>query len=507
MKVFYNCHVRNFPNWNEDDGDSFVVDDKGLIIDVGYNLHKLEKYKNLSQTDLKNYYIFPAFADAHVHFLQTALVKVGCDLAEASSLEEIFSKLISYSRKNSEFEWVIAWNFDESKIAEKRFPTINELDNLLPNKKIWINRVDLHSAVLNSNAIQWASNLCANCDYNKGYVNKQDYSILFQNLINTIPQSYKTTGLKLALNDFIINGITTIHALEGGWGASEADVELVANFLEKSNISYVIYHQSEDPSFVIKNKWQQLGGCLMVDGSFGSRTAALSSPYDDDTSNFGVLYFDEIRIQNLIHVCINRNLQLAMHAIGDRAIELLTKCYYNAYKHFKKPLNFRIEHFELPTEKAITQVKEANIFLSVQPTFEVLWGGYNKMYAKRLGINRAQQTNPFKIYLQNNIIFAAGSDSPVTPVNPLLGLYGFIQHPTPEFRISLNDALSAYIVNPHLISNVQTNKGKIKKGFYADFVCLNEDIFILPKDKIKDIKFCSVFIKGNEYKSETFVNC
>ncbi len=493
--LFFNLSGRDFPDYKRKLFDSIAVIG-GRVLENGFALETMTRYKDFDRVNMQGTVILPAFSDSHVHLLQTGLVLTGCSLSKASCLGDVFD-CISKSISKSDENWILGWNIDETKLKEKRLPTIGELDKISKTRKIWISRVDLHSAIPNTAAFSWAKAKIPEVQPEGGCLRKADYYLLSAQMVNELSEGLKLASLKLACQECVSKGVSTVHALEGGEGISFEDVQLISDFFNEAPIHGVIYHQAEDPSLVKENRWNKIGGCLCVDGSIGSRTAALSSPYSDDPGNTGSIYRDSEKIQNLIKMCSEENLQLAMHAIGDRAIGILTSAHSWGRKTFGPPtLPHRIEHFTLPPDLSFRQAREAGLLISVQPAFELFWGEKNGMYSQRLGENRFGKTNPFKTMMSCGLSIAGGSDSPVTPVDPLLGIHGFLNHPNVEERIDLNAALAAFIVEPHRFSGEENCRGRLAKGFFADFIRLNKDPFIVHPQDFREISVTELYIRG-----------
>jgi len=133
----------------------------------------------------------------------------------------------------------------------------------------------------------------------------------------------------------------------------------------------------------------------------------------------------------------------------------------------------------------------------MQPAFEVLWGGDSGMYALRLG-DRHRMTNPFRSVLDAGLRIAGGSDSPVTPVDPFLGIHGFLNHPNAGERATLNEALRAFIVEPHAFAVSHPDRGRFRRSFRADFVCVSRDPFKIDPRELRTVRVARTFVGGCE---------
>lgn len=495
-RLFFNCDGRDGPDYGKTAFDSFVVDD-GRFVETGCALNTKPAYAGLDRVDLGAATVLPAFADAHVHFMQTGLTLMGCCFDRCRSLQDIFDTLSAFVH-NDGHDWIFGWNIDETQLKEGRLPTIAELDRVVGPRKLWLSRIDLHSAIPSTATVEWARTIDPTFVPENGRFIKEAYNRLATLVVGALPASMKLTALEHARRHCLSAGVTSVHALEGGWSASREDVAMIADFLARPGFHGHVYHQSEDPSLALERGWPRLGGCLFIDGSFGSRTAALSSPYADVSSTSGVIYRDAANIESLVGTCANHGFQLAMHAIGDRAIASLVDVHLKCRgRSIQPPVPHRIEHFELPSRETIRRAKEAGLLISMQPSFEVLWGGNAGMYALRLG-DRYRMTNPFRSVLDAGLRIAGGSDSPVTPVDPFLGIHGFLNHHIAEERVTLNEALYAFIVEPHAFAVPVPDRGRFLRNFKADFVCLTHDPFKMDAGALRTVRAARTFVGGNE---------
>lgn len=486
---FYNFSGRNLPDYARKDFDSMLVRD-GLIFNTGYQLPF--PGSDVPRIDLGGATVLPAFADAHVHFTQTGITMLGCQLGQTASVTELLEMV---RLEGVDCEYVLGWNMQETKLREKRLPKVEELDRICAKNFVWLARADLHSAVVNTRALEWARTFFPAIAAPDGLIKGEEYNFLSYELNRLLPAAFKNKALRLAEQECFRNGVGTVHALEG-CQKSGAETIAAADFFAASPLHGVIYHQSSDPALPIKKQWNRMGGCLLVDGSIGTRTAAMLKEYADAKTT-GNLYLKAQEIEQLLTTANNNGLQLALHAIGDLALDTVTACYaWAADKYGKAHLAHRIEHFVLPTDKAIRNARQAAAMVCVQPAFDYFWGGPSGLYSQRLGATRAAGCNPFKTLLDIGIQLAGGSDSPVTPINPLLGIQALVNHTNPEERISLNAALAMFISEPHKLCGEEAIRGHLRKGLAADFVCLAEDPFKVPTAKLQNIRITDLYLAG-----------
>ncbi len=491
MKIgyYYNFSARSYPDYSKTLFNSMVIID-GYIINAGFDIKKPSE--DTPCYNLNGAIVFPPFVDSHIHFMQTGIVESGCQLDEAFCLKDIFNIISDEARGG---EYILGWNLDYNQIKEKRYPTLKELDKISNKKFIWLVSKDLHCCVANSVALKWAKEEYPNLIHNEGLISGESYNFLCYKINDLLPESYKIDGLKLAEKKCIEKGIATVHCLEGTQD-NPYETLLVDKFFQNSQLESYIYNQSSDPSIPLEKKWGQMGGCILVDGSIASRTAALFENYaDEDTT--GDLYLDSDAIMEIAKTASLNNLQLALHAIGDFASELVASSYMWAIETFgEKERPNRIEHFIIPSLKAIKNAKKANAIIGIQPAYDYFWGGSDNVYAQRLGEERASYCNPFRTLEDSGLTLIGGSDSPVTPIDPLLGVQAIVNHTNPEERLDLNKALAIFINEPHRATNNFERRGHLRIGERADFICLNRDPFLIASTNIKDIVVEAIFIKG-----------
>jgi len=245
-------------------------------------------------------------------------------------------------------------------------------------------------------------------------------------------------------------------------------------------VDVVPYVASTDIPFVMDLGLTQIGGDLSLDGSIGARTAHVSSPYiDDDTA--GIEYLSDDDLCEFIRNAHLAGLQVALHAIGDAAIEQATRCWERVYqaldsrqrRHFRARRH-RIEHCELPTADQIERAAMLGLAVSVQPAFDAEWGHPGQLYELRLGEQRATEMNPFRAFLERGLEVGAGSDSPITPLDPMYGVWALEHHHDAGQRLSREEAIRLFTWGSARLAN-DDKKGRLEPGAHADFAAYDRD--------------------------------
>jgi predicted amidohydrolase YtcJ len=201
-------------------------------------------------------------------------------------------------------------------------------------------------------------------------------------------------------------------------------------------------------------------------------------------------------------------MQVAIHAIGDKGIEVALDAIEIALKQDpREDHRHRIEHCEVITQDQIFRIKQLGVIPSMQPNFVGEWGQSGGMYEQRLGLSRLQISNPYRKLLDEEIMIAFGSDCgycPPWPFNPLYGIWAAVNHPIKKNRISLEEAIKCYTLNGAYASFEEDIKGSIEPGKLADIAVLSKDLYNIDSDSIKDVKVDLTIVNGNiSYKSDS----
>jgi len=242
--------------------------------------------------------------------------------------------------------------------------------------------------------------------------------------------------------------------------------------------------------------FEHLGGCILLDGSIGSYTAAMDEEYVGQSGQRGTLYEKQQKLSSFVEEAHAANVQLAFHAIGNRAIEQLLTAYQRALSRVPRyDHRHRIEHFELATDDQIHRARDLGLVISMQPAFEHFWGGPDGMYASRLGA-RWRSTNRLRTVLESGLRIAGGSDSNVTPPEPLLGMHAAVNHPNEEQRVSVAQALRMFTIDAAFAGRNEARHGSISPGKEASFVLLDADPFDVPTDELRNVGVVQTWYRG-----------
>jgi hypothetical protein len=291
-------------------------------------------------------------------------------------------------------------------------------------------------------------------------------------------------------------GLTTIHTVGEPLGAR--NVRIVEELAGQLPIRVVLYpHVTADLDGDIRSTPTKTGVKMLADGAIETHTAALFEPYTDEPSTKGMLYYSQESINDIVFKVHKAELQLAIHCESDASIDQVLDAYETALsKQPRKDHRHRIEHYELSTDQQNRRVAELGVYLSMQPAFIYLWGGKEGKYREYLGNERMKRTHSYCDLLKLGIVIAGGSDSPVTRWDPILGVHSLVNHPNPDQRVSVEDALRIFTINGARIAFEENKKGSIEIGKFADLVVLSGDPYACKPDKIKELSVIMTLVSG-----------
>jgi predicted amidohydrolase YtcJ len=441
----------------------------------------------------------PGFHDCHLHLTATGLLRGERDLSSCNDLAALLSKIAGLAGD----ELIYAGNFDERQLAEARPPTRAELDAHTRGKPALLTRVDGHSCVLNSAAMSFLGIDVSNGDVEKdgggeptgrlrgpvGYAAQHDF-------VHRLPTAVLRRADREAAHAALAGGMTTIHNVIEG----DASFEQLSEIYIDNAVLPVRVISKTCTTNVTKAKrlgGRLFGGDIFVDGSIGSRTAALTRAYDDAPTR-GLLYLRVEELTDLFAEAAASGLSLGVHAIGDAAIEQAIGAWEEVASRRGSLGGLRpsIDHFEIATPEHIRRAAKLGILLSMQPAFDYLWGGTGEMYETRLGPERARSMNLLTTARRLGCTVCAGSDSPVTPLSALLGIHSGMNHHVPEERLSAEDMLRTYTCDAARLAFLEHECGTLTPGKLADLVLLDRPLDRTSPGAIKDINVLKTVVGG-----------
>jgi predicted amidohydrolase YtcJ len=477
----------------------------GRIALVGSDAEVLAARQGAEVLDLRGQTLLPGFLDTHVHLMATGIAGVGLQLQDCRSLAAALGLVRQAARQET---LVRGLGFDPTVLAENRFPTRAELDEASGGVPTYLARRDLHAAVLNSSALALVQEAAGEPGYERDPASGEPTGLLRAEawykasslLFGAVDEGTWRRALHVAARQALAVGATTVHALEGGFTSGDVDLGALGDYLAEpgeARLKIVLWWQTKDVARVLAAGLPRIGGCLLVDGSFGSQTAALVEPYADRPDWHGVLYQSDQELSDFVLRAHRAGLQIALHAIGDRAIGQALAAYQQALAAYPRlGHRHRLEHFMLPTAEQIAAAARLGVHVAVQPTFCQQWGGEGGMYYQRVGAERYARFYPLRTMLDAGLTLGGGSDSTVTPLQPLLGIHAAVNRAEPEQRLTPAQALRLYTLDAARLAFEEQEKGSIAPGKAADLVVLGANPLRVPPAEISSLPVAMTFVDG-----------
>jgi predicted amidohydrolase YtcJ len=435
--------------------------------------------------DLPGATIVPGFVDTHVHLTATGIAIGETDVAAARGKDEL---LDAARRRAASPGPVFVSGFDETMWDAQVLPTLGELD-AVSEEALAIRRADGHVTLANSAAMRAADVLDLDGVERGGdgeptgrvtrAANERLRRWFALAMADRDVQELQLEAAALAA----ARGITSVHEMSMPVEMGLRDLEVLLGHSERLPVDVVPIVATTDIPQVMDLRLSTIGGDLPVDGSVGARTAALEGPYADG-SGLGVLYHDDAELLRFFEGGHGAGLQVGVHAIGDRAIEQVLTAWESVYgvldsrgRRHLRARRHRIEHVEMPTDDQIERAAVLGLALSVQPAFDALWGGRGGLYETGLGWERAEPMNPFRSFLDRGMEIGVGSDAPVTPLDPMLGVDAMEHHHAPEQRLTRAEAIRLSTIGGARLAHMEDKKGALGPGMHADLAAYDDDPF------------------------------
>lgn len=473
--------------------------------------------------DAKGKLVVPGFNDAHVHFLETGAQLSSVDLRDAKSPEEFVRRIKEFAAKQPKGRWILGGQWDHENWTPNALPTAAMIDAATPDNPVFVNRLDGHMALANSLATKLAGVTKESKEIEGGLIVRdaggnptgifKDAAIAY--IDRVIPDASFEQKLEFAkaASDYAASlGVTSVQDVSAG-----TDVGVYQELMRQGKLNTRIYGCSTLADY---RRWANTGihyafgdamlrvGCLKgyADGSLGSTTAWFFQPYLDapNTSGLARAEVSTTMKQNVVDAD-KAGLQVFIHAIGDRANATILDFYENAETvNGARDRRFRIEHAQHLRQEDIPRFGKLKVVASMQP-FHAIDDG--RWAWKRLDENRLKGTYAFRTILDSGGVLAFGSDSPVAPMNPILGIYAAVTRRTlddknpngwiPEQKISVVEAVKGFTWGSAYGEFQEGVKGTIEVGKLADFVLLSDDIFLIDPVNIRNVKVLMTIVNGS----------
>lgn len=494
---------------------------QGKIAFIGSNTD-VEKLKGpkTQVIDLGGHFAMPGFNDAHTHLASAGFEKLNVDLVGSKSLDEMKQRIAARVKTAAPGEWVKGEGWDHTLWAEQKTPTRQDMDAVTGDHPGIFTRVDGHIAVANTAALKAAGITGQTQPPQGGQIDHDDKGEptgilretamgLVQAKVPAPTPAQRQRAAELALEDAARSGITSAQDFSDWqdflvYEHLEKEGKLTLRIAEWLPFDLPVeklkemraHHPGSDPML----HTSMLKG--FMDGSLGSRTAAMLAPYDDDPKNAGIPRYDQDKLNKMAVERAKAGFQLGFHAIGDRGTRMALEAFALAEKESpKRDFRFRIEHAQVVAPEDFKKFKGLGVIASMQPNHlltDMNWA------ESHLGPERAKYSYAWKEFLDDGVPLAFGTDYPVEPITPFRGVYCAVTRKNeagtkeyfPEQKITIDQAIAAYTTGAAYAQFAELIKGTLAPGMLADFVVLDRDITKVDPPEILKTRVLRTVVGG-----------
>lgn len=490
----------------------------GKILATGSSADIQKEYEASETLDAKGRFIYPGFIDAHAHFMGYGLGLQTANLIGTESWEEILETLKEFAATHPE-GWIIGRGWDQNDWPNKEFPDNTKLNELFPDRPVFLQRVDGHAAIVNQHAIRLAGVRAGQIIVGGAIITKNNKptGVLIDNAIDLVarhipaatPEQFEKAMMDAQKNCFAM-GLTTIDDC----GLDYTEMEQLMALQESGDLKmrlYVMLSDAQrnfdylDKKGIIKTDRMHVRGFKVYgDGALGSRGACLLEPYSDQPGYRGFLLSQPEHFDSVASWISARDFQMCTHAIGDSGNRTILQV-YDKYLKGKNDRRWRIEHAQVVDQSDFELFGKNSVVPSVQPTHatsDMYWAG------DRLGAERVKGAYAFRQLLDQNGWLPLGTDFPVEDISPFKTFFAAVARKDAkgwpaggyqmENALSREQALRGMTIWAARSNFEEKEKGSLEAGKLADFVILEKDLMMADESELLNIKVLSTFIGGEK---------
>jgi len=514
----------------------------GKILAVG-DTAKIEAYRGGTTQiiDARGHMVFPGFTDCHIHFMDGSLGLTRVDLNGAATVAEIQKRVKEYASSHPNETWIQGMGWTYPTFKPSGLPDRKILDEVVSDRPVFLIAFDGHSSWANSQALAMAGIDRNTPDPPNGKIVRDDHGDatgalkeaagdLIDAKIPRPTRADRLAALRKGIHEANKVGLVRVHSAGQDFEYLDLYDELrqhgdltlrfyVSYFLNPPGLTPEINKQIDDARRQYSDDWIS-GGVVktMLDGVVEAHTAAMLTPYSDDPSQSGKLFWDPDKYKATVAELDGRGLQIFTHAIGDKAVRLALDAYQNAAAvNHTKDARPRIEHIETISAQDIERFGKLGVIASMQPLHSYPDEDTLDIWARNIGPERATRPWVWRSIEQKGGVLAFGSDWPVVTLNPWPGVQTAITRQTeegepsggfvPQQRLSLEDTIRAYTLGAAFAGRREKSEGSIEPGKLADFILLDRDLFKIEPSEISKAEVLLTIVGGKVvYESPNWKN-
>jgi predicted amidohydrolase YtcJ len=504
--------------------NAMLVGDDGRVQRL-YQRGEKKAERTKFRFDGKGRTLLPGLIDGHGHVLGLGFNALQLELSETRSLQEAQAKIAAYAAANPTPRWIVGRGWNQERWGLGRFPTAADLDAVVKDRPVWLERVDGHAGWANSLAMKEAGITAKTASPSGGKIEKgaggQPNGIFIDaasELVNKVVPAplprVRDAALARAQEIMLANGLTAVADMgtsTDDWltmrRAGDAGALKVRIMSYAAGIVPMIEVAGTGPTPWLYNSRLRMGGVkLYSDGALGSRGAWLKQPYKDSPKERGLGFLGDTEIRNLMSRAAMDGFQVAVHAIGDAANAQLLSAIDEMTNTYKGDRRWRVEHAQIVDPADLRLFARHGTIASMQPVHQTSdW----KMAEARMGSERLGGSYAWRSMLASGVPLAFGSDFPVEHPNPFHGLAAAVsrQDPNgqppggwmPEQKLTLEQALRGFTAAAAHAGFAEDRIGTLERGKFADFILIDRDIFEgATPEQIRATKVLETWVAGEK---------
>ena len=493
---------------------SFLIGDDGRVKQVMTKLTpRMSRFDAMINGEGRT--VLPGLIDAHGHVLGLGFSALQLDLVGTRSLDDMKQRLRAYTAAHPETRWIQGRGWNQELWPVKQFPTAADLDSVVSDRPVVLERVDGHAVVANSAAMKAAGVTPETKSPPGGRI---ENGLFVDNAIELVTKAVPSAtaaendqALAKAQDILLSYGVTGV----GSMSTSLADWNAMRRAGEagRLNVRLMVYADelkllAEEPKptpRLFGDRLSMTGIKFYADGALGSRGAWLKQPYADKPESRGLQFHSDAEMLQLADSAASHGFQVATHAIGDAANAQVISVYEQLSKKYGRDRRWRIEHFQIADPADIPRLAPAGIIASMQPTHQT---SDRLMAEKRLGPNRLAGAYAWQTVLKTGAKLAFGTDFPVESPNPFPGLAAAISRQDmegqppggwiPSERLTFEQALEAYTRGAAYAGFAEDRIGALEPGKWADFVIVDRDPTKVDAQSLARTQVLETWIAGKK---------
>jgi len=523
-KVIYNVNGYTLID-NELHQFEAIAFEGGTILETGTTSNITGEYEDFEQIDGGGRTLLPGLIDAHAHVMGLGFQEMDVDVSGIRSLEETQEKLRQYAAENPDLEWIRGRGWNQELWEENEFPTAEDIDQVIDDRPVWLARVDGHAGWANTMAMELSGISRETPDVQGGRIirdERNDATGIFvdatmryitQNMPGRTEEEQRQ-ALTLALKKMAEHGITSVHDARTDSFTWNMYKDFADNGQLKTRIYAMVAGMGDEFDIMSENgpvedyadhKLALRSVKISSDGALGSRGAAMLEEYSDESGNYGLLFYDQEEMNEMLLRGAENGYQMNIHAIGDAANRQVLDGfeYVNNQLGGQAGLRHRIEHAQVLAPEDIPRFMELGLVASMQPTHAT---SDMNMAEDRVGPGRIEGAYAWQAFLGQGTVIAGGSDFPVEDVNPFYGLYSAVTRKDhegmppggwySEQAMSRIEALRAFTIDAAYAAHQEDVIGSLEEGKKADFILIDNDFFEVDASQIWQTEVVQTWMAG-----------